>query len=67
MNFLHFTLLFFLLSWNISSTFTIQSPPELKKLIEAKHPKGIPYSVANYGDVPFGKPMTGTIVVGSYL
>ena len=50
-----------------SSRLVIQSPPELKEMLSAKHPDGIPYSVANYGDVPFGKSMSGTIVIGSVL
>ena len=49
------------------SGFTIQSPAELKELVEKKHPDGIPYSVANYGDIPFGKEMSGTVVFGSIL
>ena len=36
-------------------------------ILKEKHPDGIPYSVANYGDVPFGKKMSATIVIGTYL
>ena len=50
-----------LLSGCIQSRFIIKSPPELAKIINEKHPEGIPYSVANYGDIPFGKSLGGTI------
>lgn len=49
------------------SKLIIQSPAELKKWVEDKHPDGIPYSVANYGDVPFGKSMSGKIVFSTIL
>ena len=49
------------------SKLIIQSPPELKKWVEDKHPDGIPYNVANYGDVPFGKSMSGKIVFSTIL
>ena len=39
----------------------------LVNILKEKHPDGIPYSVANYGDVPFGKKMSATIVIGTYL
>ena len=45
----------------IHARFTIKSPPELVKIVNEKHPNGIPYSVANYGDIPFGKSLGGTI------
>ena len=43
------------------SRLTITSPPELVEILNQKHPDGIPYSVANYGDVPFGKSIAGNI------
>lgn len=66
MNKLPLFLLLALLSLT-STRLVIQSPPELKEMLSVKHPDGIPYSVANYGDVPFGKSMSGTIVIGSVL
>jgi hypothetical protein len=45
----------------------IQSPPELKAKLESLYPEGIRYSIANYGDVPFGKSLAGTIYTGSFL
>lgn len=63
------TKLFYILSLLVlsSSKLIIQSPPELKAKLEQQFPQGIPYSVANYGEVPFGKSLTGTIFVSSYL
>ena len=45
----------------VHARLVIKSPSELAQLIEARHPDGIPYSVANYGDIPFGKSLGGTI------
>jgi hypothetical protein len=56
-----------LLLVEVSTKLIIQSPPELKSKLEQLYPQGIHYSVANYGDVPFGKSLTGTIYLSSYL
>jgi hypothetical protein len=38
----------------------IQSPSQLAEYFVNKYPKGnIPYSIANYGDVPYGKVVSG--------
>jgi hypothetical protein len=38
----------------------IQSPPELAEYFVKKYPLGnVPYSIANYGDVPYGKVVSG--------
>lgn len=31
------------------------------------YPDGIHYSVANYGDVPFGRSLGGNVYIGTYL
>lgn len=31
------------------------------------YPDGLHYSVANYGDVPFGRSLSGTIYISSFL
>jgi len=67
MNIYHYFLILFTLFLNTSTTFIVQSPQELVNILKEKHPDGIPYSVANYGDVPFGKKMSATIVIGTYL
>lgn len=36
-------------------------------MLEQKYPDGVHYSVANYGDVPYGKSLGGTIYLSSYL
>ncbi len=44
----------------VQSTMYIQSPPQLAEYFVNKYPKGnIPYSIANYGDVPYGKVVSG--------
>ncbi len=55
MNIIHYFLALSILFYSISTTFVVQSPVELAKILKERHPDGIPYSVANYGDVPFGK------------
>lgn len=52
---------------SIQSKLIIQSPPELKSQLQSKYPKGIHYSVANYGDVPFGRSISGTIYISTFL
>ena len=45
---------------SVQSTMYIQSPPALAQYFVNKYPKGnIPYSIANYGDVPYGKVVSG--------
>ena len=44
------------------SRLNIISPPELKEYFNEKYAndiKGIPYSIANFGDVPYGRTLTG--------
>lgn len=50
-----------ILSTCVYARLEIKSPPELAKIVKERHPNGIPYSVANYGDVPFGKSLVGNI------
>lgn len=51
----------------VRAKFIIQSPPELKARLEQMYPDGIHYSVANYGDVPFGKSLSGTVFTSTFL
>ena len=44
------------------SRLNIISPPELKDYFNQKYgndSEGIPYSIANFGDVPYGRTLTG--------
>lgn len=45
------------------SVLVIRSPASLKQYFEQKYgpsgSKGIPYSIANFGDVPFGRSIIG--------
>lgn len=45
------------------SVLVIRSPASLKRYFEQKYgpsgSKGIPYSIANFGDVPFGRSIIG--------
>jgi len=44
------------------SKMIIQSPSELSNYFKQKYADGtIPYSIANYGDIPYGKTISGTI------
>lgn len=46
----------------------IQAPTDLAAKIQSKHgDKGIPYSIANYGIVPYGKTISGKLAVPSVL
>lgn len=46
----------------------VQSPPELSIFFEKKYAgKGIPYSIANYGVVPYGKTVSGKLGIPSVL
>ena len=43
-----------------SAKMVVQSPPELAAFFSAKYgDSGIPYSIANYGIVPYGKVISG--------
>ncbi len=42
------------------SKMIVQSPSELVQFFAKKYPNGdIPYSIANYGNVPYGKTLSG--------
>ncbi len=44
----------------VASKMVIQSPPELSAYFATKYGEsGIPYSIANYGIVPYGKVISG--------
>jgi len=46
----------------------VQSPPALVEIFSAKYPDGkIPFSIANYGVVPYGKTISGQIGTPSVL
>ncbi len=49
------------------SKLIIQSPPQLQAQLQTLYPDGIPYSIANYGDVPFGKTLTGNLYMPRFL
>lgn len=50
------------------STMTIQSPSSLADFFASKYPAGsIPYSIANYGAVPYGKSISGEVGMPSVL
>jgi hypothetical protein len=52
----------------ISSKLIIRSPQSLADFFNQKYPSGdIPFTIANYGAVPYGKTITGTIGTPSYL
>jgi hypothetical protein len=51
-----------------SCTMRIQSPSKLADFFASKYPGGeIPYSIANYGVVPYGKTLSGEVGVPSVL
>lgn len=51
-----------------SCTMKIQSPSILADFFASKYPGGeIPYSIANYGVVPYGKTLSGEVGVPSVL
>ena len=53
-------ILLLLLSPYVSAVFTIISPQPLVDFFNNKYPNSsIPYSIANYGDVPYGKTLSG--------
>ena len=50
----------------IHSNFIVHSPHELAEHFDKKYGKaGIPYSIANYGEVPYGKSISGKITIPS--
>jgi hypothetical protein len=60
------TLVFVMFSLS-TQKFIVQSPSELKSTLEKQFPQGIVYSVANYGEVPFGRSLTGVIYINEFL
>lgn len=49
-----------LIIMNIEGKMVVQSPSELSNFFNQKYPDGsIPYSIANYGIVPYGKVISG--------
>lgn len=49
-----------MLAVSVASKMAIQSPPELSAYFAEKYGEaGIPYSIANYGIVPYGKVISG--------
>jgi hypothetical protein len=51
-----------------SSLLKVQAPPELVAYFSIQYPAGsIPYSVANYGEVPYGKTISGELGLPSVL
>jgi hypothetical protein len=50
------------------SKLTIQTPQDLAAFFNDKYgPDGIPYSIANYGIVPYSKTISGSIATPSVL
>lgn len=44
----------------VTSRMIVQSPPAVVELFATKYPEGdIPYSIANFGIVPYGKTISG--------
>lgn len=65
---MHISLLIALMVTLVAGTMKIQSPPELAAFFSTKYPDGsIPYSIANYGNVPYGKTISGEIGIPSVL
>lgn len=60
-----------------STRLVIVNPPSLKKFFADKYAQkyggtgeeyvGIPYSIANYGDIPYGKSIVGELALPSVL
>jgi hypothetical protein len=56
----HKSLSLLLLLTLVAAKMVIQSPPELSAYFAEKYGQsGIPYSIANYGIVPYGKVISG--------
>ena len=53
---------------SVHSKLTIQAPQDLAAYFNNKYgPDGIPYSIANYGIVPYSKTISGSIAISSVL
>jgi hypothetical protein len=53
---------------HVSGKMIVQSPPELVSYFNNKYASGsLPYSIANYGIVPYGKVISGEIGVPEFL
>lgn len=51
-----------------NAVFTVISPQPLVDFFNKKYPNGsVPYSIANYGDVPYGKTLSGEMGLPSVL
>jgi hypothetical protein len=52
----------------VGAKMIIQSPPELSAHFSSKYGEaGIPYSIANYGIVPYGKVISGEMGIPEFL
>lgn len=61
-------LLLLLHSRTVEPKLSIQSPAKLSAIFASKYGEdGIPYSIANYGSVPYGKSIAGSVGVPSVL
>lgn len=50
------------------SRMIVQSPPAVVEIFAKKYPDGnIPFSIANYGVIPYGKTISGEIGIPSVL
>ena len=46
--------------WIVNGDLRVQAPSKLAEFFSEKYEGGlIPYSIANYGDVPYGKMLSG--------
>lgn len=54
--------------WLSESKLSIQTPPALKNIFDVKYNnESIPYSIANFGKIPYGKSITGEMAVPTVL
>ena len=52
----------------VSATLKVQAPQFLTDYFVKKYPSGnVPYSIANYGDVPYGKTISGEVGLPTVL
>lgn len=63
-------IIFCLLAYCALSDLFIRSPASLKKYFTDKYGEnsnGIPYSLANFGDVPYGRTIVGELITPTVL
>lgn len=68
MKFINSTVLLVLIATYLHAKMIIQSPSDLSLYFKTKYPDGsIPYSIANYGVIPYGKMISGEIGIPEFL